>query len=157
MCLMHMCLFLLLFVPDQTPCEGKASGVGGTHRWRDTQPAAPPCGVHCSLHSESSSSHICLSLVCLPQEAFQCILLAYASKGVLSLGFTQSQYYEFHHGLAQALVLHCISLQGLAGGWSPSVFQGLVLSSTSWELNPRVWREPINSTFVLVFSSVNWR
>lgn len=147
-CVWCICVCFYFFLcqirhPVEVKLQELEGHIGGYH----TQPAALPCGVHCSLHSESSSSHICLTLVCLPQEAFQCILLACASKGVLSPGFTQSQYYKFHHGLAQALSSHCISLQRLAGGWSPSVFQGLVLSGTSWGLNPHTCVEGTNKQY----------
>ncbi|EDL01429.1 mCG144927, partial [Mus musculus] len=57
-----------------------------------------------------------------PQEDFQFTLLAYASEGDLSSGFSQCQYYGFYHGLAQALSSHCThpAHHGPAGGPLPS-------------------------------------
>lgn len=143
---MHSCLFLLPVVLDQTPCGVRASRLRGGSR---TQAAAPSLGVHCPLHSESSTP---------PQLSISCLLTT-RSLPVHTLSLCLQGFSQWVSIMAwPRLCLH-------TGPTLPTTGQQVVgppLSSRALysqvSCHPRVRREPLHSALaVLVFLSMNWR
>lgn len=95
-------------------------------------------------------------VVCLLSTHFKRTSNLYSQPGSTRLpggSFSRVQSMSACYGSIVAWLRHCLhtcASAGPAGGWSPSVFQGLVLSGTSWERNPRVLREPVNSILGVV-------